>query len=111
MVDIHTHVIPCVDDGSHSIEESLAMIKHEISIGVDTIICTPHHIYHRYEKSVEEITKQFNLLKEAVEKVKEYWTQMANAVSTKDVSCFTLPDGNLDTGRLLSDPETSIFWG
>ena len=44
MIDIHTHVIPCVDDGSHSIEESLAMIKHEIDIGVDTIICTPHHI-------------------------------------------------------------------
>ena len=46
----------------------------------------------------------------AVEKVKEYWSQMANAVSTKDVSCFTLPDGNLDTGKRLSDPETSIFW-
>ena len=68
MVDIHTHVIPNVDDGSHSIEESLAMIKHEISIGVDTIYCTPHHIYHRYEKSAEEIKSQFNLLKEVVEK-------------------------------------------
>ena len=47
---------------------------------------------------------------EAVEKVKEYWAQMANALSTKDVSCFTLPDGNLDTGKRLSVPETSIFW-
>ena len=47
---------------------------------------------------------------EAVERAKVYWAQIANAVSTKDVSCFTLPDGNLDTGKLLSDPETSIFW-
>lgn len=47
---------------------------------------------------------------EAVEKVKEHWVQMANALSTKDVSCFTLPDGNLDTGKRLSVPETSIFW-
>ena len=68
MIDIHTHIIPNVDDGSHSLEESLAMIKHEIDIGVDTIIATPHHIYKRYEKSVEEINKRFNELKEAVEK-------------------------------------------
>ena len=68
MVDIHTHVIPYVDDGSPNLETSIAMIKHEISIGVDTIICTPHHIFHRYEKSVEEIKKNFQLLKEAVDK-------------------------------------------
>lgn len=68
MVDIHTHVIPFVDDGSPNLETSLEMIKHEIAIGVDTIICTPHHIYHRYEKSVEEIKKNFQLLEEAVEK-------------------------------------------
>lgn len=68
MVDIHTHVIPYVDDGSPNLETSIAMIKHEISIGVDTIICTPHHIFHRYEKSVEEINNNFQLLKEAVEK-------------------------------------------
>ena len=68
MIDIHTHVIPNVDDGSPNLETSIAMIKHEIAIGVDTIYCTPHHIYHRYEKSVEEIKKNFLLLKEAVEK-------------------------------------------
>ena len=68
MTDIHTHIIPNVDDGSPNLETSINMIKHEIEIGVDTIICTPHHIYHRYEKSVEEIKKQFELLKTEVEK-------------------------------------------
>ena len=68
MVDIHTHVIPNVDDGSPSLNESINMIKHEISIGVDTIYCTPHHIYKRYEKSAEEIKSQFELLKKEVEK-------------------------------------------
>ncbi len=70
MIDIHTHVIPNVDDGSPNLETSLEMIKHEISIGVDTIYCTPHHIYHRYEKSLEEIKQAFQTLKEAVEKEK-----------------------------------------
>ena len=68
MKDIHTHIIPCVDDGSPNLETSIDMIKHEISIGVDTIYCTPHHILLRYEKSVEEIKKQFELLKSEVEK-------------------------------------------
>ena len=69
MTDIHTHIIPNVDDGSPNLETSINMIKHEIEIGVDTIICTPHHIYHRYEKTVEEIKKQFELLKSEVEKL------------------------------------------
>ena len=68
MKDIHTHIIPCVDDGSPNLETSIDMIKHEISIGVDTIYCTPHHILSRYEKSVEEIKKQFELLKSEVER-------------------------------------------
>ena len=68
ILDIHSHIIPNVDDGSPNLETSIAMIKHEIDIGVDTIIATPHHIFHRYEKSVEEIKKNFQMLKEAVEK-------------------------------------------
>ena len=68
MIDIHTHIIPFVDDGSSSLEDSIKMVKHEIDIGVDFIICTPHHIYTRYEVSVEDIKKNYNLLKAEVEK-------------------------------------------
>ena len=69
MVDIHTHIVPNVDDGSPNLETSINMIKHEISIGVDTIICTPHHIYHRYEKSVEEIKEKFDQLNAEVKRL------------------------------------------
>lgn len=100
MVDIHTHVIPYVDDGSPNLEASLEMIKHEISIGVDTIICTPHHIYHRYEKSVEEIKKNFQLLKETVEKenlpVRLYLGQEICYTHREDTIAL-LKEGNLLT--------------
>ena len=42
MCDIHTHIIPLVDDGSSSIEESIELIKMEIKNGVTKIVCTPH---------------------------------------------------------------------
>ena len=69
MKDIHTHIIPFVDDGSPDLETSVNMIKHEIDIGVTEIICTPHHIYHRYEATVEVIKERFNFLKEEVERL------------------------------------------
>ena len=69
MKDIHTHIIPFVDDGSPDLETSVNMIKHEIDIGVTEMICTPHHIYHRYEATVEVIKERFNFLKEEVERL------------------------------------------
>ena len=68
MIDIHTHIIPYVDDGSPNLETSIAMIKHELAIGVDKIIATPHHIYSRYESTVEVIKERFNFLCEEVKK-------------------------------------------
>ena len=100
MIDIHTHIIPFVDDGSSSLEDSLAMVKHELDIGVDTIICTPHHIFHRYEKSIEEIKKNFDLLKHAVEEhnlpVSLLLGQEICYTHREDILSF------LNTGKLLT---------
>ena len=108
MIDIHTHIIPYVDDGSPNLETSIEMIKHEISIGVDTIICTPHHIFHRYTKSVEEIKESFRLLKEAVEKeslpIKLYLGQEICYTHREDIIAM-LKEGKLltlnNTNRVL----------
>jgi len=69
MIDIHTHIVPFVDDGSKSLEDSIEMVKRDISFGVKTIIATPHHIRHRYEKSVEELKENFNLLNDKVKEL------------------------------------------
>ena len=105
MIDIHTHVIPNVDDGSPNLETSINMIKHEIEIGVDTIICTPHHIYHRYEKSVDEIKEKFNLLKQEVERL-----NLAVTLYLGQEICYTHREdtlGLLKEGKLLTINNTN----
>ncbi len=69
MVDIHTHIIPFVDDGCASLDNAILMLKHELSIGVSTIYCTPHYIKGKYEKSIAEIKENFNLLVKEAKKL------------------------------------------
>lgn len=42
MIDIHTHVLPGVDDGSQSMEESLELLAMAAESGVHTLVATPH---------------------------------------------------------------------
>lgn len=42
MFDFHTHILPGMDDGSNSVEESLAMLEELTRQGVDGIAATPH---------------------------------------------------------------------
>lgn len=42
MIDIHSHVLPCIDDGSKSVEESIRMLKASAAQGIGEIVATPH---------------------------------------------------------------------
>ena len=42
MIDIHTHLLPGVDDGSSSIEHSLPVLAAFLASGVEKVACTPH---------------------------------------------------------------------
>ncbi len=42
--DIHCHIVPRVDDGAETLDESLAMAQMALSDGISTIIATPHQL-------------------------------------------------------------------
>lgn len=41
-MDFHSHILPRVDDGSKSLEQSLTMLRRESEQGVETVVLTPH---------------------------------------------------------------------
>src|SRR5258708_2901314 len=42
MIDIHSHLLPGVDDGSKSVEMSLPVLEHFAADGVECLVLTPH---------------------------------------------------------------------
>ena len=54
-VDIHSHLIPGIDDGSKSLEETVALIKQMQSYGINHFIATPHVMEGVWENSSEQV--------------------------------------------------------
>ena len=53
--DMHSHFIPSIDDGSDSVETSIALIKGLMALGYKNIITTPHVMSDHYPNSSEDI--------------------------------------------------------
>lgn len=49
MIDLHCHLLPGIDDGPETMEESLALAQSAVDQGITHVLCTPHHNNGRYE--------------------------------------------------------------
>ena len=63
MIDVHSHIVFGVDDGSRTIDESIEIIKEAYNAGFRKIIATPHYMEGYYEKDVYEINKKISEIK------------------------------------------------
>ncbi len=64
MIDIHTHILPNVDDGPRDWNEALALLRQGIEDGIKGAVCTSH-VLNRLDENVERVfTKTFRELKE-----------------------------------------------
>lgn len=50
-IDVHTHILPQIDDGSDSVETSVKMLQLMARYGVETVCATPH--FYREKMDVE----------------------------------------------------------
>ena len=55
MIDIHSHILPGLDDGAGNLEESLAMARCATADGIRVMVATPHVITGLYPNSRETI--------------------------------------------------------
>ncbi len=53
--DFHTHILPGVDDGSQSMEETIKMLRIAAKQEISTIIATPHYIAGESNHSVDKL--------------------------------------------------------
>lgn len=65
-VDMHSHLIPGVDDGSRTMEESLALVRRMAGFGLKKIITTPHIMSEYYRNTPEIIRMGLEDLRRAV---------------------------------------------
>ena len=69
VIDFHTHVLPEIDDGSKSIEESLEMLRIEARQGIEHVVATPHFYANHDlpERFLEKRQKAKKKLEDALE--------------------------------------------
>ena len=65
--DIHCHILPGVDHGSQSIEQSLDMLRAQVEMGVTNVILTSHVTAVTFENTRESLTAAYERLQKAVE--------------------------------------------
>lgn len=64
MIDLHCHILPNVDDGAQTIEDSVDMAKKATIEGIHTIVATPHHKNGKYINEKKDILQQVSDLNE-----------------------------------------------
>ncbi|ARI76282.1 tyrosine-protein phosphatase [Halobacillus mangrovi] len=66
MIDLHSHILPRVDDGAVSLKDSIEMAKAAVEDGITEIVATPHHKTTRFDNYKSEILPKVNKLNEAL---------------------------------------------
>lgn len=64
-VDLHSHLIPGIDDGSKSMEESLVLLKGLAALGYEKVITTPHIMADAYRNTPKIINAGLDDLRQA----------------------------------------------
>ena len=80
MLDIHSHILPGVDDGSKSLDESVKILEMMKEQGITDVIATPH--FYAFRENLDEYIK----------KIQNSYSQLKLHVADMD-----LPDIFLET--------------
>ncbi|TXK36510.1 capsular biosynthesis protein [Pontibacter qinzhouensis] len=69
-VDMHSHILPGLDDGAESLEQSLELVRAMQALGYRKLIMTPHIMSDFYKNTPAGIRKKLRVLQDAVAEAK-----------------------------------------
>jgi protein-tyrosine phosphatase len=55
LIDLHSHILPAVDDGAATLEASLAIARMAVADGIEVMACTPHFMPGLYDNEASDI--------------------------------------------------------
>ena len=67
MIDLHCHLLPGVDDGARTLDDSLAMAQQAVSEGISHILVTPHHRNGKYLNPKEAVLEATTALQKELD--------------------------------------------
>ena len=107
MIDVHSHILPNIDDGSRSIDETFNLIKEAKEAGFEGIICTSHYMENYYETDRPEREVWINAIHENLKnKNIEMNLYLGNEIYMSDNIIKLLEDGKATT---MNDTSYVLF--
>jgi tyrosine-protein phosphatase YwqE len=106
VADMHSHLIPGIDDGSKSIEDSVALIRELNLLGLRKLITTPHIMSDYFRNDPDTIHRGLDQVREAL--LQENIPVEINAAAE-----YYLDDGlvkKLETEKLLTFGENYLLF-
>ena len=61
MIDLHVHILPGIDDGPKTLEDSLEMARLAVADGITTMVATPH-LFRRKSVNPNDLNRPEDIL-------------------------------------------------
>lgn len=102
MIDLHSHILPGIDDGAADVSVSLTMARAFVADGVTTVACTPHILPGLYHNTGPQIREAVKALQSTIDQEGVPLKLIAGADNHITANFV----GGLQSGQLLSLGDT-----
>jgi protein-tyrosine phosphatase len=89
-IDIHSHLLPNIDDGAKNMEQTQSLISNLRNLGFSKIITTPHIITHYYNNTFESVKETYKNTSTALWTENQTFPFLAAAEYMMDISFYNL---------------------
>ena len=118
MIDLHSHILPNLDDGPRTMEDSIQMCRISYHDGIRTIVATPHILPGIYKNDRSTILTKLHELNDAL--VQSAICHPQSAVSSRSNSAIStlrsrataedgrIPKSEIDVNSELRTPNSKL---